>query len=264
MFQTSIKGHKRKLLTTLFIVGIVLVVALLYSEQKPLSLLKGWTQSLFSKPRSFIYSIGKEEAQDELTKLKKRVSELEKQLVEFENVKKDNDALRSQFVESIDTSKSLVPAKILGFLGDNQRPHELVINVGKKDGILKDMTVIYEKYLIGKIEIVSQNYSVVMTPFNPKFQVLAKLSETGANGIVVGRSDLILLDGVLITDTLKKDGIVTTKGEVSREGIGVVPDIIIGKISSISKRETAPFQNAQVTPLVDYQKLTNIFVIAKM
>lgn len=264
MFNSAQKHHKKKLIITLILIGIVSVLVFVYKDSKPIAFLQGAFQSFFEKPRSFVYAIGRGEEKNEVEKLNKRIKELEQKLVEFETVKKDNEALRNQFNENGETTQSLATAKIIGFLGENQKPHELVINAGKSKGIEKGMTVIFNKYLIGKVETVTQNFSNVITPFNPKFQVLAKLTDTNANGIVVGRSDLLLFDGVLITDQLKEGGIVTTKGEVDKEGIGVVPDIIIGKISSISKRETAPFQSAQLVPLVDFSKLTTVFVITKM
>ena len=143
-------------------------------------------------------------------------------------------------------------------------PSELIINAGIRDGVKKGMTVIFQKYLIGKIESLSQNYSVVITPINPHFKVLAKLPETNANGILIGKNDFMIFDGVVITDTLKKDGIVVTKGEVDQKGIGIFPDIILGKISSISKNETSPFQSAEVVPIIDYSKLIDVFIIAQM
>jgi len=58
--------------------------------------------------------------------------------------------------------------------------------------------------------------------------------------------------------------VILTKGEVGSDGIGVVPDLIIGKITSISKNETSPFQSAEVMPVIDFSKLTNVFIIAQM
>ena len=168
------------------------------------------------------------------------------------------------FVTSGGTTQSLVAAKIIGFQGNGKIPSQFIINAGKKEGLKEGMSVIFGKYLVGKIVTVGQNYSVVTTPFSEKFKVLAKLPETNANGIILGRSDLLLFDGVVITDTLKKDGIIVTKGEVDSSGIGVVPDLIIGKITSISKNETSPFQSAEVMPVIEYPKLIDVFVISQM
>ena len=264
MLVSSPKSQKKKIIITLIAISVVSAVIFLYKTSPPVLFAQGILQSIFSAPKSYFYSLGKSARDDRENTLNKKIRSLEQQIVKYQIMERDNEALKSQFTVSGETTQSMVAAKIIGVQGENQKPHTFTVNAGRAEGISKNMTVIFEKYLVGKIEDVSEHFSVVITPYNPKFQVLAKLPETNANGIVIGRSDLILFDGVLITDQLKKGGVVVTKGEVDRDGIGVIPDMILGKISSISKRETAPFQSAQLEPPINYQKLTNIFIISKM
>ncbi len=264
MHASQPKSQKKKIIITTVVVASLSIVAFLYKNTPPVLFFQGIVQSTFSYPKAYFYSLGKGERKDREADLNKKIRELEQKIVKYQIMEKDNQALKSQFTESSETTQSMVAARIVGVQGESKKPHNFTVNAGTKEGIQVNMTVIYEKYLVGKIAFVSEHFSVVATPFNPTFQVLAKLPETNANGIVVGRSDLMLFDGVLITDQLKKDGVVVTKGEVNKDGVGVIPDIIIGKISSISKRETAPFQSAQLEPMIDYQKLTNIFIISKM
>jgi rod shape-determining protein MreC len=257
------KSQRRKILITLLLLSFLSVVIFIFKESKPVLFFEGIAQNVFSTPKGFMYSLGKKETNNKINLLTKKNQQLEQKLVEYELIKRDNEALKSQFTLYGSTSQNLVAAKIIGYQGGTQ-PLEFVINVGQKNGIKKSMSVISQKYLIGKVQFASQNYSVVTTPYNQNFKVLAKLPETNANGILVGRNDFMLFDGVIITDTLKKDGVVVTKGEVDSHGIGVVPDMIIGKITSISKNETSPFQSAQVIPMVDYSKILDVFVISQM
>lgn len=264
MFQISPKNNKKKIFITLIVLGFVSTIIFVYKDTQPITFFRGTFQSIFESPRAFLYSLGKAEKDERVVKLQKEIEELQGKLVDYDLVKKDNEALRSQFDKSGETTRSMTVARIVGFLGENQQPNELIINAGRAQGVVNGLTVVAGEYLVGKIDEASDNYSSVITPYNPKFQVLAKLPQTGANGIIIGRGDLVLFDGVVITDELQEGGIVVTKGEVDKNGIGVVPDIMAGKIESISKRETAPFQNAQLKPLVDYAKLTNVFIITKM
>lgn len=263
MITSSPKFQRKKIIVTLVIIFIISVVIFFYRNSPPVRYMQGVVQTIFSYPKSLLYSIGKNGGKDDSVLLKKN-QELEKKLVAYEILRQDNIALKSQFDVSGETSRNLTAAKIIGFQGDNKTPHEFIINVGEKDKVKKGMTVIFQNYFIGKVETVSRNLSVVITPFNSKFRVLARFPETNADGILVGRDDLMLFDGVVITDQLKKDGIVVTKGEVDKSGVGVVPDLIIGKIASISKNETAPFQSAQITPMITFEKLSNVFVISQM
>lgn len=262
MINSSPKSQRKKLVFVISIIFIVSLFIYFYRSSTPIQIIQGSIQNIFSKPKSTVYSIGKNGKLD--SDYQKKLRDLEKRTVDYELLKQDNIALKSQFLASGETSVNLTTARILGFQGSNRNPRELIINVGKKDKIQEGMSVVFQKYFIGKVVTVSQNYSVVITPFNPKFQVLSKLPETNANGILVGQEDFMLLTGVIITDNLKKGGIIVTKGEVNRLGIGVVPDMILGKIDSISKNENAPFQSAQIKPLLDFSKLTNVFVISQM
>lgn len=262
--NNSSKFQRRNAIIMLLVLSVFTVLVFVNKKSPPVQFVEGIVQNIFSGPKGFLYSLGKHETDKKIAELTKKNQELTAKLVDYELLKQDNDALKSQFVTSGETTQSLVTAKIIGFQGSSKIPSQFIINAGNAQKIEEGMSVIFGKYLVGKVVVVSQNYSVVTTPFSDKFKVLAKLPETNANGILLGRSDFMLFDGVVITDTLKKDGVVVTKGEVDSRGIGVVPDLIIGKITSISKNETSPFQSAEVMPLIDYSKLIDVFVISKM
>lgn len=259
----STSKRKRTLLVITVFLGISLALYF-YRGFGLIQFFQGAVQSVFSSPRALLYSLRGDSRQEELLNLLKKNEELTSRMVDYELIKRENEALRSQFQISEDYSQSLMSAKIVGFLGQRTMPNAFVINVGENHNIQKGMNVISNKYLVGKVEEVSLNYSVVYTIINDKFQTLAKLPETNANGIIVGHQDFMIFDRVVITDTLKKDGIVVTKGEVGQNGIGILPDIIIGKIRSVSKNESQPFQSAEVVPIVDFSRLTNVFVIQSL
>lgn len=264
MMNSTPKSQRKKIITTLIVLFILSILVYVYRDSRPVLVVQGAFQSFFNVPKSVIYALGKKENDKRIADLTQKNRELTQKLVDFELTKKDNDALRSQFATSGAISQNLVAAKIIGFQGERSSPTFFIINAGLKDSIKSGMSVIFQKYLIGKVITVTQDYSVVSTILNQKFQVLAKLPETNANGILIGKNDFMLFDGVVITDSLKKDGVIVTKGEIDKDGVGVVPDMIIGKIVSISKNETAPFQSAQVMPLLDLSKLTDVFVISQM
>lgn len=250
---------KRKVIILLVTFILLSLIVYLYAQSPIAKNLQGVVQGVFSKPKEFIYSLRhSEEKESDIKKENKKLSE---KLVNYELMKRENDALKSQFDISSDYSQGLVGAKIVGFLGERALPTAFVINAGEDQKIQKGMPVISDKYLVGKIEKVSKKYSVVITPLNPNFSTLAKLPETGAQGILVGSEEFMVFDRVVITDNLEEGGIIVTKGEVKENGIGILPDIIIGKIKSISKNETSPFQSAQVLPIINYSRLLTVFII---
>lgn len=257
-------SKRNKTLLAIIIFLSISVIIFYYSGFGLLRFFQGVVQTIFSSPRAMLYALNGDSRQKELLDLLKKNEELTSNMVDYELIKRENEALRSQFQVSEDYSQSLVSAKIIGFLGQRNMPNAFVINVGKNQNIKEGMNVISNKYLVGKIEKVSENYSIVYTIINDKFQTLSKLPETNANGIIVGHQDFMIFERVLITDNLKKGGIVVTKGEVGQNGIGILPDIIIGKIRSISKNESQPFQSAEVVPILDFSRLTNVFVVQSL
>ena len=262
--STTSKSQRKNIVVALFILIILSFLIFVYRNSRPVQYIGGYIQSVFALPKSALYSLGKKRNDSKIAQLIKQNKILEQKMSDYELIKKDNEALKSQFVASGETSQNLVAANIIGFSGDNKYPIQLIVNVGKKANIKNGMAVVYQKYLIGKITIISENYSVVTTVLNQKFQVLAKLPESNSNGILFGKNDFMLFDGVAITDNLIKGGIVVTKGEIDSQGIGIPPDLSIGKITSISKNDAAPFQSAQISPLIDYSKLIEVFVISQM
>jgi len=72
------------------------------------------------------------------------------------------------------------------------------------------------------------------------------------------------LDKVVITDELEKGHLIVSKGEVEKNGIGIPPDLIIGKIKSVNKSDNKPFQNAEIESLINYSQLEVVFVLIEL
>lgn len=265
MISVSKKPFSKKNIVYTVLVFLAVSAVLFMLKNSPfVEFIQGEMQKGVAYHKAIVYSFGKEDEISTVSKLQKELQSLNEKVVDYELIKRDNIALRSQFETSGESTFALTHARILGFTGDNNLPETLVVNVGLQDGVKVGMAVIFEKYLVGKISKTSLNYSVVTTVLNPKFQTLAKIPATNANGIIFGSREFMLLDRVVITDKLEDGGNVVTRGEVDEKGIGIYPDLIIGKISSISKNETAPFQSAQVTPIINFSKLTSVFVVVEM
>lgn len=245
---------------------IFLFLSLLILLVLPISPFEGLIQKTFSKPLTSLYRIkiglpfsGSENA--EIAKLKDENRKLQEKMADYEKIKKDNQALRSQFENSDFKSQNLVSAEVVGFAGKYSSPSFLIINKGNADGVKKGAAVISGKNLVGRIEKTSEHFSQIILPTNENFSILGKDASTGAVGVIKGAGDFILLDNVVITDNLQKDDMILTKGELDNSGVGIPSDIIVGKINSINKTENKPFQNAKIESLIDYSKLEIVFVI---
>lgn len=253
----------------LVLIGVFLLLSiliLLNNNSAPVKFITGFTQGIFSAPKTFLYGLQTKLGRDEsieIQSLKEENARLVKQFIEFGRIKKDNEALRSQFEAGTAKNYRLMPAHVIGFLGKPQYPSSLIIDLGETDGIKAGMAAIVEQNLIGKIGKVSQNYSEVVLVNNKNFGALARTAGD-VSGIIAGQEDFILFDRVAVNENIEKDEMVLTKGEINDSGFGSPPDFIIGKIVSVSRSESLPFQAAKVASVVNISKLHMIFIITTL
>lgn len=191
---------------------------------------------------------------------------LQKRLVDQENLINENKALKDQFVNPNLEPSALLPAKVVGapgFIPGVSQPDYLIINKGFGDQIKVGSTAVVGNYLVGKVVKVSGNFSKVelVTARSTSFTAKVK-EEEGINGIIKGEGDKSLTFGnILLSQNLKKDQIVLTKGEKDENGVGFPPDLIVGKVTSIEKKSSELFQKAEVESFVNFINLNIVFVI---
>lgn len=249
-------------------IGILILLSILIflnNNSAPVKFITGFVQDIFSAPKAFLYKIkaGGERENDEIKKIKEENTRLTEKFIEFERIKKDNEALRSQFEAGTTKNYKLMPARIIGFLGKSQSPSSLIIDRGEADGVKNEMAVILAQNLIGKIGKVSQNYSEVFLSNNKNFSTLAATARD-VTGVIMGQEDFILFDKVSVNENITSGEILLTKGEVNNKGFGVPPDFIVGKIVSVSRNESSPFQTAKVAAGTDTSKIHMIFIITTL
>lgn len=216
----------------------------------------------FSPIRAFLYSSAHAETKPtELDLLKQENINLRVKLTKLYALQKDNNALRSQFEDATLSSEALLPAKVIGFNGSLDNPTELLLDQGGNSGVKQGMAVVSGHVLVGKIgKVTSWNCQLILIA-SKNFSTLGITSQENSTGVVSGEDDFILLKNVIITDNLTKGETVVTKGDVNKNGTGIPPDLIIGKIISINKSDSSPFQSAFIKPLVNFEKLTTVFVV---
>lgn len=186
-----------------------------------------------------------------------RIKNLEQrnlELVAFEakasDLERENATLRGQLGVKTSPSKKLLPATVLG------SGQYLEIGVGKNDGVVSGESVAYLDNLVGKIGQLNDRTSFVQLPTDSQAVIPVKIGKV--SGLVSGQfNSSIVLDRVAANEQINIDDNVLTSGE----GQSYVPGLIVGKIQKIVSAPTDLFQKAQVTPQIDYGKLTTVFVM---
>ena len=191
---------------------------------------------------------------------------LSKQLLNQTKLIEDNNALKDQFLSESVRKYNLIPADIFGapgFIPGISVPETLVLDRGSIDGIRSGDAVIYEDNLLGKIDKVYSYTSDVILITSSSFSFTARTLKTNALGVVKGQGggDMIL-DNVLLSESLSKNDLVLTNGSMNSDGTGFPPGLIVGKIISISKNPSDLFQKADIKSIVQVSSLNKVFVIS--
>lgn len=197
--------------------------------------------------------------------LKSENNMLTQKLINQTRLAEDNKALRDQFEAQNPKSLDLMEADVIGapgFIPGISIPEAFVLDRGENDGVKIGQAVVYEDNLIGKVVKTSAFLSSVALISNSSSFFTAKTMSTQALGVVKGQGGGgIILDNVMLSDTLQKQDVVLTKGDVSDLGIGIPPDLVVGEIVSVSKFPSDLFQKANLKSKLDFNKLTKVFII---
>lgn len=201
---------------------------------------------------------------DQEKKLKEENLRLSGKIVSDQKLLSENKALRDQFLVAFPKSFDLLPSRVIGsprFLPGVTLPEIFILDVGKKDGVKMGNAVVFKDNLVGRISKVAETLSEVTLVINPDFKLAAKTS-SGVLGIVKGQGngDLIL-DNVLLSDTLDKDGLILTSGDLQTDQSGLPSGIIIGKIESVEKAPSELFQRARLESMLEFSRMQNVFVV---
>lgn len=175
----------------------------------------------------------------------------------------DAKALRDQFAISNPSPLDLVPARIIGmkgFVPGVSVPEVIIIDQGENQGIKKGSAVVYKDILLGQVKKTTATLSEIETIQTKNMSFTAQTSATSAPGIVKFGDTGLLLTNVVLSDSLKKGDSVITKGNVNLDGTGIPPNLVVGRIVSVSKKASDLFQTASLEPLVDITDLTLVFV----
>lgn len=235
------------------------------SPSRPLMFLRGMAERvLIPLQKSFYANLGLplHEQKEEIKKLQSQNRELLSQLVKQNNLQKDNQALRDQFVETSLNPQQLLPAIIIGMqYTPSTEPTEIIIDKGTSQGLSEGQVIVYKNILIGRIIYAGDSISKVLLTTHEKTSFSAQALKTGALGVLKGKSNEMVFEQVQTSDVLENGDYVVTKGSVDENNNGYPPNIIVGRIHAVDKRPSALFQSALVSPILDIKTLSTVFIL---
>ena len=203
---------------------------------------------------------------DENAKLVQQNAALLRQLPESF---KEKDSTRVIKVDSLlkDTSGriqkfSFLPAKVVNNSVSEENNY-ITLERGSLQGIKKDMAVTGPNGIVGRVILVSDNYSRVMSLLNHNSKVSAMLKKNNATGIVEwdGKSaEYILLHGISKSVQVQKGDTVIT----SNLSGNFPPGLIVGRVSAIEADPSSNFYTLKLQTGTNFYTLQHAYVIENM
>lgn len=200
--------------------------------------------------------------------LKDEILKLEKENRQMLDVISRTEYLRNEYILKKNLDLNVVDSKIIAKDPGNWF-NRFVIDKGKKDGISKGDVVItavkidndiIETGLVGKVDIVGDNWSKVISIIDKGSNVSFKVVRTQDKGIISGNLN-DLLNGYMFDENAE-----VVKGyKIVTSGLGEVyePDIYIGEIVNVVKEDDELLKKIAVKPAVNFKKLDEVFVIKR-
>ncbi len=190
--------------------------------------------------------------------LKEEVYLLRQQVATLKELERENAALR-QYMELRSAFPELrfIEAGVIGSDPSNI-VKAITINKGSDEGIISGMTVMTPGGLVGQVIQVTKSTSKVLLISDTSNSVTALVQGSRAQGVVNGERSKYLR-----MRYLPQSAILNVGDKVITSGIGGVypPGILVGGITSFSKKDTDIFQEAIIETAVDLNSLEVVLVV---
>lgn len=234
----------------------------------------GFVQGIFYKPASYIAGFFEDvrdlkEVYEENERLKKAVAQYERESADYNRIKNENlyymDLLKFTEAQMNRYDYDYRPANVLSV---NQDPnnHTLVIDIGAKQGVKMNMSVISDEGMVGVISHVGNFTSTVklLTTLDPqdanRQQIAATVSDKDTFGIIESydkKSQMLKMTRIPEDDPVEVGDLIISSGNG-----GVIPrGMIIGTVDSVEVGEFGLNKTAMIDPAANFQDWKTLLVV---
>lgn len=203
------------------------------------------------------------DVKEENKELANENNKLQAELTEKSDLEAENDRLRSilAFKEQRE-NYNYITANIESIAGGGFI-NGYGIDKGTNDGIEKNMIVIAANGLVGTVSSVASNWAIVQGIINQNIAISVMVESTRENGILTGYKDssnnnLAKVSNLPIASAIKVGDKIITSGIG-----GLAPkEIQVGEVISVEEDRVKVMKTAIVKPLVDFNKLEELVIVA--
>ena len=192
-------------------------------------------------------------------RLKKEIASLRQKINKAEELSIENRRLKALLSFKQNSPYALVASKVIARDPSNWSS-VIIIDKGKKDGVMPSFAVITQQGLVGKVIEAGDYSSKIMLITDPNLGISALLQRSREEGLVSGTLQNLLIMRYLSADIdIKVSDIVVTSGlsQIYPKGI------MIGRVTEIGMEFSGLSRFAMIKPEVDFFSLEEVFVVIK-
>jgi rod shape-determining protein MreC len=187
---------------------------------------------------------------------------LKQQVHDLESLDRENARLRQLLVLRDELHSEAISARVIA---KDISPLFRVIRVrldrGRDDRVAAGMPVVSTDGLVGQISRVFDRYADVMLTVDDGSAVDVVVQRTGSRGILRGTGEnegyKARIQYLLRADEIQVGDLVVTSGLGRR----FPPNLQVGTVSSVEKREFGLYQLAELTPSVNFARMEEVFIL---
>lgn len=271
-----IKKHSKGFIICLVIVCFIMIILSLVKREKPTFLedLLSYVVVPVQKSTKSILDWSQDKVsfwknikllEEENKRLQVENSELIYQIKRLEQVEKENDRLSGLL--SIDKKYpdyEKVGARIIGKEVGNWS-NTFIVDKGEKDGIEKNMVVISEGGLVGRVIESGLNYSKIMPIIDDTSAVSVKSLRTEDKGVLKGYLELSA-KGLTRMEYIEIDAQIMEGDEIVTSNLSdIYPSgIAIGYVTEITPANSGLTKHAIVKPMVNFDNIETVLIITTL
>ncbi len=248
-------------LITLDLRDVGLISGLRSGTQSALSPVQSVAADVFRPVGNFfsdIVNLGR--TRGEIEKLKASNEKLRQTLINRKNADQELLQLKSTLDLARTAKYKIVNAKVISLGSTSSFTQTITIDVGTKNGVRQNMTVINGFGLVGVVKLAYPNSSLIQLSSDPAFRVGARVARSQEIGILSGQGTrtgvLQLLDN---QTTLKVGDVILARG--SQNGRPFVPGVPIGQVTSVENAAGAITQTAEIKFYVNFSALSTVAIV---
>lgn len=184
---------------------------------------------------------------------------LQSDLSRLKALEEENEILKKELNFIEEKKYSFVSAKIITGISDSLS-QSVIINRGSRDGLEPGLAVVAESgILIGKIIEAGADYSKVLLLKDSKSKVAVTIQNLDHTvGLVEGQYGLSFsMTNIPQNQDIKEGDLVVTSGLEGK----IPKNLLVAKVASIKSIESEIFKTAILTPILNFDNLSNVLVI---